>query len=318
MSRARTPSRYLQKLAAALFSDSDARDAFIDSLTNPATYPESILWMSARPSDFPFECVERLSWQPEYVDRLVSGQRPGAHALHQQGAYYCLDLSSVFAAQVLTVVPEDISLLLDLCAAPGGKAACAYRLLAPERIICNETIGKRLGALTSNLKRCNIKPAFVTNRDPRELRPLVESALELVVVDAPCSGQSLLTKGEESAGCFHPTTINLNKNRQRRIIAEAGAMVAPGGYLAYMTCTFAADENEELIEWFIKKFPYYRPLEVPLLSEFQSTLSDLPCYRLWPQLGLGAGSFTAIFQNSNQGLSNDIDWERLPIAWRNI
>lgn len=311
------PSRYLQKIAGKLFVDANERAQFIEAIESPHRYAEAILWLGDRPSMVPFEVVERLDWQPDFVDRIVPGQRPGAQDLHQRGAYYCLDLSSVFAAQVFSAIKGDGLTVLDLCASPGGKSVCAFRMLQPQILVCNETIGKRLGALTSNLKRCVIAPSVAVSRDPKFFAQHFASSADVVIVDAPCSGQSLLRKGQESAGCFHPATVNLNKNRQRRIIAEASSTVAPGGYLAYMTCTFSIDENEEIVEWFLKRFPDFQARAVPLLSEAQSHISEIPCYRLWPQQGIGAGSFAALLQRSCDGERQAFDWRDLPILWSN-
>ncbi len=312
-----SPSRYLQKLAVKLFNDGDQQSEFIEAICSPQKYPESILWLKEPPADFPFRKADRISWQPDFVDRLEPGQRPGAHEMHELGAYYCLDFSSVFAAQVLSAVGIDGPLVLDLCASPGGKSVFAYRHFRPQMMICNETIGKRLGALTSNLKRCGIQPALVTSRDPKYFAEHFSKAADVVIVDAPCSGQSLLRKGQESGGCFHPATVNLNKNRQRRIIAEASATVAPGGYLAYMTCTFSFEENEGIAEWFLKRFANFEACEVPVLADCRSSLSGVPCYRLWPQRGIGAGSFAALFRNTSAGEREDCDVRGLPVLWSN-
>ncbi|MEG5173865.1 hypothetical protein [Microcoleus sp. B3-D7] len=73
----------------------------------------------------------------------------------------------------------------------------------------------------------------------------------LVIVDAPCTGQSLLAKGDKAPGCFHHVTINSNANRQKRIFANSAKIVAPQGYLVYMTCTYSTAENEQVSEWLL-------------------------------------------------------------------
>jgi 16S rRNA C967 or C1407 C5-methylase (RsmB/RsmF family) len=105
----------------------------------------------------------------------------------------------------------------------------------------------------------------------------------------------------KAPGCFHPATINQNANRQKRIIANAANIVAPNGYLAYTTCTYATAENEGVGEWFVKKFPQFKPIVIPHLTDYRSRLTDLPCYRLFPQSKLGAGAFTMLFQNTADG-----------------
>ena len=105
--------------------------------------------------------------------------------------------------------------IFDMCAAPGGKGIFAWKLWQPNVLISNEVIGKRLGMLISNLKRCEIQPSLVVNRYSSIWGTEIPSSSDLVIVDAPCTGQSLLAKGEQAPGCFHPSSINKSANRQK-------------------------------------------------------------------------------------------------------
>ncbi|TVP68086.1 MAG: RsmB/NOP family class I SAM-dependent RNA methyltransferase [Leptolyngbya sp. LCM1.Bin17] len=294
------PSNLLLKLSRRLFTQDDDQAAFIEALTCPQPYPTAVLWTRPRPAVVPFSLAPPLPWQPTWVDRLSPDQRPGQHLLHQAGAYYCLDMASVFAAAVLTAIPKPVGAVLDLCAAPGGKSLLARTALAPEHLWCNETIRKRVKILIANLKRCGITEALVFNQDPQRFAEHLSQTASLVIVDAPCSGQSLLAKGDKALGCFHPVTIKKNANRQKRILASAAQTVAGGGYLAYMTCTFAPEENEQVGQWLLNKFPQFEAVEVSVLADYVSPLADFPCYRLWPQAGVGAGGFTSLFRNCSE------------------
>lgn len=291
------PSKLLIKLSRRLFQHPEQQAAFVDALTTPTAFAPTILWTQPRPPSFPFDTITRLPWQPAPVDRLVETSQPGKHHLHTAGAFYCLDFSSVFAASVVQAIPQPISVALDLCAAPGGKSLLTWQLLQPQQMLCNEVIRKRLRILIANLKRCGATDAIALNLDPKVIAAAIPQTADLVLVDAPCSGQSLLAKGDKAPGCFHPVSINQNSNRQKRILAAASQMVAPQGYLAYMTCTYAPEENEKVCRWLWDRFPDLQPIAVPHLVALQSPLTDLPCYRLWPQSGLGAGAFTCLFHN---------------------
>ncbi|MBD0335971.1 MAG: RsmB/NOP family class I SAM-dependent RNA methyltransferase [Cyanobacteria bacterium Co-bin13] len=295
---ANQPSNLLIKLSQRLFPEPGERDAFVEALVHPQEFASTILWTRPRPEgDFlPKELP--LPWQPEWVDRLSSATRPGQHPLHEQGYFYCLDFSSVFAASALSGIAAPTPTVLDLCAAPGGKSLFAWRALQPEQLWCNEVVRKRVRILISNLKRCGATSALVFNQDPSAFAEQMPRSASLVLVDAPCSGQSLLAKGETALGCFHPVNLNKNANRQKRILANAAEVVAGQGYLAYMTCTFSPEENEQVCEWFLGKFPQFQPVSVTPLAAYPSHLADWPCYRLWPQSGLGAGAFTALFRNT--------------------
>lgn len=293
------PSNLLLKLSRRLFADPTDQAAFVQALMEPQPLPSAIVWMQPRPEPLPFTVESPLPWQPTEVDRLSPDQRPGQHDLHQAGAYYCLDTASVFEAAVLDAIAEPVDLLLDLCAAPGGKSLLAWQRLHPQQLWCNEVIRKRVRILIANLKRCGATDSLVFNLDPKIFAEEVPQAADVVIVDAPCSGQSLLAKGDTALGCFHPVNINKNASRQRRIIGQAAQTVAGGGYLAYMTCTFSPEENEQVGAWLLKTFPQFQAVAVPGLESFRSPLADFPCYRLWPQLGVGAGGFTALFRNGD-------------------
>ncbi|MBW4562876.1 MAG: RsmB/NOP family class I SAM-dependent RNA methyltransferase [Mojavia pulchra JT2-VF2] len=303
------PSNLLLKLSRRLFENPDTQEKFIEALINPQPFLPCILWCQEKPDNLPFSVASPTFWQPQFVDRLHLKEKPGKHPLHEQGYFYCLDFSSVFAAATLLTNPPSVRLIFDICAAPGGKSIFAWKALQPNLIISNEVIGKRLGMLISNLKRCHIYPSFVANRDSSIFAEAIPLSSDLVIVDAPCTGQSLLAKGETAPGCFHPTNINKCANRQKRIIANSAQIVAPQGYLAYMTCTYSPEENEEVCEWFLARFPQFQPVNISYLQEYQSHLTTMPCYRLFPQDRLGAGAFTVLFKNTEEGEAREVDAE---------
>ncbi len=291
------PSNLLISLSRRLFDLEEQQRAFVEALTSPQVFPQAVLWTQSRPVVEPFALASALPWQPSWVDRVLPGQRPGQHSLHQAGAYYCLDMASVFAAAVLGAIPTPVSLVLDMCAAPGGKSLLARQQLQPQQLWCNEVIRKRVRILIANLKRCGAMESLVFNLDPKIWAEHLPQAASVVIVDAPCSGQSLLAKGDQALGCFHPVTIKKNASRQKRILGQSAQTVAGGGYLAYMTCTFSPEENEQVAAWLLKHFPQFEAVPVPILADHRSPLAEFPCYRLWPQTGLGAGGFTVLFRN---------------------
>ncbi|RCJ38797.1 Fmu (Sun) domain-containing protein [Nostoc minutum NIES-26] len=301
------PSNLLVKLSRRLFENPDKQEKFIEALINPQPFQPCILWCQQKPDNLPFSVETPTIWQPQFVDRLYLGEKPGQHPLHNQGYFYCLDFSSVFAAATLLTITQPMHLVFDMCASPGGKSIFAYQALQPDLLISNEVIGKRLGMLIYNLKRCHISPCVVVNRDSSIFAENIILSSNLVIVDAPCTGQSLLAKGEKAPGCFHPTAINKSANRQKRIIANSAQLVAPQGYLAYMTCTYSPEENEQVCEWFLSRFPQFKAIQISYLQDYQSHLTTMPCYRIFPQDRLGAGAFTVLFQNTDEGEAKELD-----------
>ena len=302
-------------MAADLFADEVEQERFADHVLKRTPYRPALIWLDERPAEMPFRLEKKLSWQPDFVDRVKRDQRPGQDDLHDAGSYYCMALSSVFESCTFGIVPQNPDLVVDLCAAPGGKSIFANRLLQPEMILANDIVRKRRGLLISNFKRCRIRPSMITSQDPRVVAEHCGAAADLVIVDAPCSGQSLIAKGKQVSSCFHSHIINNNRNRQRRIMANAAKIVKPGGWIAYFTCTYAEKENEGIVKWMRVKFPEFENVEIPWLSEFQSHLSEFPCYRLWPQQGLGPGGFAAMFRRPDERAESWFDSDLLHPSW---
>jgi 16S rRNA C967 or C1407 C5-methylase (RsmB/RsmF family) len=292
-------SRYVQKVAAALFSEGADQERFVEALTLGDGRITAVAWLRGESQGGLLRLGERPEWLPQWIDVAADGERPGSLAAHQAGDFYCLDLSSAFACATLSEIATPISLIVDMCAAPGGKGIVARRYLSPTMLVGNEVIRKRTAQLISNYKRCSVDPALVTSCDPAVLSNAIPGSSDLVIVDAPCSGQSLVLKDHEAPGAFHPATISMNERRQRRILAHASAIVAPGGYLLYSTCTFSREENEDNVRWFLEKFPEFSPVCVAPLEHHQSHLIKVPCYRLWPYEGQGAGAFCALLRRAD-------------------
>ncbi|MBE9014274.1 RsmB/NOP family class I SAM-dependent RNA methyltransferase, partial [Pseudanabaenaceae cyanobacterium LEGE 13415] len=181
------PSNLLIKLSRQLFVDAIEQEQFIDALVHPKPFNPCILWCKPRPETVPFEIEPRLEWQPIFVDRLSLQEKPGQHPLHDSGYFYCLDFSSVFAASALSAI-NSADLIFDMCASPGGKSVFAWTTFHPKQLFSNEVIGKRRAALISNFKRCEITPSIVLTLDSKILAEELPNTMDLVLVDAPCSG----------------------------------------------------------------------------------------------------------------------------------
>jgi 16S rRNA C967 or C1407 C5-methylase (RsmB/RsmF family) len=309
-------SRFQEKLARQLFSDLPEAEEFLSALHDMTNRKEAIIWLEKRPELVPFELLDVKECFVKDVDILLPGQKPGASELHEKGKIYCLDYSSVFCATAFNEVSIPIENILDVCASPGGKSILAKKRFPAAKLVCNEVINKRIAPLISNLKRCNIVNSVVSCLDVSAIATRYVETFDLVIVDAPCSGQSLLVKGKLSPGAFHPATINLNANRQKRILANSASAVSSGGFLVYMTCTYSIDENEQVLKWFLKKFPHFSIQAIQQLSAFHSRIVDIPCYRLFPHQGFGGGGFVAVMKNLSEGKREKADYWSSQFVWR--
>jgi 16S rRNA C967 or C1407 C5-methylase (RsmB/RsmF family) len=295
MKRPFNPQRKQQQIAhflAHLYpQQSEHQSHFLQAILGNTTAPALL---ELHPMQAAYPSLPRLSWQPPYVHRLVDPlSRPSTVQDYQQGNLYPLDFSSFLMASPLLALPPQ-PYILDVCSAPGGKALCAHMICQPNTLHCNEVEPRRLTVLQENLNRCAV-PALCTPHTSRQLAERYAQVASLLIVDAPCSGQSLTGKGMIAAGAFHSHTIQLNASRQKRILRDVLPCLQPGGHLLYTTCTFSKAENEAVIEWLIKRHSF-TAISIPFLDPYTSTLSSHACYRFEPQQGIGCGGFSCLLR----------------------
>lgn len=299
------PTPLMRRAADVLFpGSSDEQEHFLSALLDPAPRPGAVLWTGSR--DPEVDVLPRGTmpdWVPGSVDLVPVGTKIGNSPAYAGGLLYPLDLSSVATASAMLAAADDLPenpRVIDLCAAPGGKTLLASVWLKPRLLLANEIEGKRLGMLRHNLARCRVGRTFTQKMDPEQIAGLAPGSFHLALVDAPCSGQSLLAKGIENPGCFFPGTVKGNARRQSRILAAASRTVCDGGFLLYTTCTFSPRENEGVIERFLEARPDWSVAEVPHLDASRSKLSPLPVYRIFPHDGLGVGGFAALLHKAGE------------------
>jgi 16S rRNA C967 or C1407 C5-methylase (RsmB/RsmF family) len=219
--------------------------------------------------------------------------RPAGHLLYATGAYYVQDAGSLLPLAAMEVRPGQ--LICDLCASPGGKTTALLDQLGPTGgVVANEVIQSRLPPLLLNAARCGATRFVVTNMDAGVLAGRLPNQFDAVLMDAPCSGQSLVGRGKQTARAYGQRTIKHCAGRQRRILDAAARLVKPGGHMVYTTCTFAWAENEQQIVDFIGRTDGWTIEPVASLNPWQSPPpSPEGCYRLWPHLDDSAGVFVS-------------------------
>ena len=238
-------------------------------------------------------------WGHSSILELPPGEtetKPGSLPDYECGYYYPLDLSSVWETAPLAHLPFRPGRCLDMCAAPGGKSILAQTRVSPQEHVSNEVHPKRLGILRHNLLRCGFTNLYTQRLRPDQWAELAPGCFDLILADAPCSGQSLLAKGIPNPGCFNSSVTGGNAKRQRGILLAALRCLAPGGFLLYTTCTYAPEENERNVLYLLKRHPDLHTVTVQELEHFRSSLTQEACYRLMPFHGAGAGGFTCLLR----------------------
>ena len=217
----------------------------------------------------------------------------GKTPLHEAGAYYLQEPSAAVPPAVLAPKPGER--VLDLCAAPGGKAT-ALAALAPEAlVIANEIVGDRSKVLSSNVERLGCANMAVLNESPDRLARQWPELFDAVLVDAPCSGEGMFRRHPETIAEWTPDSPLSCARRQKAILESAAQLVRPGGRLCYSTCTFDRRENEGQIADFLAAHPDFTPADfsLPGLGDSQDG-----CLRLWPYRCAGEGHFVALLHKA--------------------
>jgi len=251
----------------------------------------------------PFE-VSEVPWFPSGRFLVDSDFRPAAALNYAVADYYIQDAASMLPLALLDVQPGDW--ICDLCAAPGGKASAIAERLGPNGfLLANESIRSRLDVLRYALARTG-KPTYaICSYDPERLADNASQCWDAILVDAPCSGQTLVGKNKRDANAFAENQIEHCALRQKRILHSAVQMLKLGGRLIYSTCTFAVEENEAQIRWLLNEYPNsLEPIQRKQLEQWSSP-QEPGCYRLWPHRDDCAGGFAAGLR-----LTRPIDSER--------
>ena len=241
------PADFLQRLEKQL--GSDTVDSYLESLKGPT--PVSLRLNPEKIGKLPFERGEKIPWHPYgyFLDkRPLFVFDPHFHG----GSYYVQEASSMLLYHFVDFDREQ--LILDACAAPGGKSTLLAQAMAPgSLLVSNEVVRSRVGVLAENMSKWGNPDVWVTQADPRQFSAL-GPRFDTVVIDAPCSGEGLFRKDASSRDQWSVEAVATCSARQKRIIADILPSLKPGGKLIYSTCTYAPQENEENIQWMLDSF----------------------------------------------------------------
>jgi NOL1/NOP2/sun family putative RNA methylase len=306
------PEAFLDRMAGLLGNE---YDAFLTSLQHPATTGLRVNTLKLSALEFCHLSPFHLSPVPwcssgysiESIEEETGVISPGKHLYHYAGLYYIQEPSAMAVAEALAPQPGDK--VLDLAAAPGGKATHLATLMKNTGLlVTNEIHQKRVWDLVENMERCGVTNAIVSNETPRRLAAHFGEYFDRVLLDAPCSGEGMFRKSEGARREWKPELVRSCAIRQAGILEQAGHMVKPGGRIAYTTCTFSAEENEGVIAFFLAQHPEFELESIHHAPGYQPAKPEwvgLPpehrinrAVRIWPHLARGEGHFIACLLKS--------------------
>lgn len=256
----------------------------------------------------PFE-VKKIPWIPNgyfYDGAKVS---PAKHPFYHAGLYYLQEPSAMTPASRLEINPDDA--VLDLCAAPGGKATeLGVKLDGTGVLVANDISNSRAKALLKNIELFGIRNPFIVNEPPARLADYFENFFDKILMDAPCSGEGMFRKEPAVMKSYLSNGVSFYAKLQKEILVPAIKMLKPGGKLLYSTCTFSPEEDEQAIDFAISECPELKIIDIERYDKFEhgrpewgSGNPDLAkCVRIWPHKMNGEGHFVALMQK--EGVSD--------------
>lgn len=211
------------------------------------------------------------------------------------GGYYVQEASSMFLDLILQqILPQHPLRVLDLCAAPGGKSTLlASALPNGSLLLANEVIRNRASVLKENMMKWGTDNIVVTNNDPANFTAL-QGAFDLILVDAPCSGEGMFRKDSRAITEWSERNLQLCSERQKRILTDIWDSLKPGGYLVYSTCTYNPGENEAILSWLLNRYPAE---SISITHTFGDNITATPHgYQFYPHRISGEGFFIGVIR----------------------
>ncbi len=299
------PEDYQSKMQKML---GDEYPQYLDSFNHSYGQTLRVNQLKEEPADF----IRRflLSGQVSWCDTgfyYEGEQKLSAHPYYYAGVYYLQEPSAMAPAAFLPVEPGDR--VLDLCAAPGGKStALAAKLQGEGFLLSNDISASRCKPLLKNMEMAGVSDAVVTCEAPEKLAGRFPEYFDKVLVDAPCSGEGMFRREPSMVKSWSLEEVDRYAALQREILFSAAQMVRPGGSLLYSTCTFAKEEDEQTVEYFLEQHPEFSLEVLPLCDGIEQgrpewTLSGREdvknCRRFLPYKVKGEGHFAALFRKKD-------------------
>jgi NOL1/NOP2/sun family putative RNA methylase len=293
------PEEYLAQMKELLKGE---YDAYLNSFEEKRVYGLRINTLKISVKDFlkinPFHLTP-IPWTDDgfYYEEE---DRPAKHPYYFAGLYYLQEPSAMYPAQALEI--EEGDLVLDCCAAPGGKSSkLACKLKESGTLFANDISISRAQVLLKTLENQGVKNAVVMAEDISRIDRFHE-CFDKILIDAPCSGEGMFRKENDLIRSWLEKGNSFYAPIQKQIITSAIDMCRPGGMILYSTCTFSPKEDEEVIEYALSICPELKVLPLKKYEGFKEGLSENTrnCVRLYPHRIAGEGHFVALLQKGDR------------------
>lgn len=312
------PSAFLTRMKDML---GEEYPAFLNSYDSPRKFGLRVNTLKLSSQEFAEIAPFQLTPIPWVSNGFFYGKedRPSRHPFYPAGLYYLQEPSAMTPASRLDITPGEY--VLDLCAAPGGKATeLAARLQGKGLLVANEISASRAKALLRNLELSGVTNALVTNETPKRLAGYFPEFFHKILVDAPCSGEGMFRKDPDVAKTWDEERPPYFGKLQQEIIQHAISMLKPGGLLMYSTCTFSPDENEGLVSYVLEQFPEMELLDMEDYPGFtpgnprwgNGDTRLLKTRRIFPHHMDGEGHFLALLKK--KGTLESAPFTQIPCA----
>ena len=239
--------------------------------------------------------------QQDFMDKIPNmlwsyyGKVSGKSPEHVTGLVYSQEPAAQIVGQVAS--PQKGMKVLDLAAAPGGKSTHLLSYLENTGLlVSNEISSKRAKILVENVERFGARNVVVTNESAERLAKVFSAYFDMIVLDAPCSGEGMFRKDPAAIDYWDASYPAQCAQLQREILASAMDMLAPAGQLIYSTCTWSPEENEEIVSWLLENYD----LELVPIDKINGMIDGIgypETARMYPQHFKGEGQFVAKFRS---------------------
>jgi 16S rRNA C967 or C1407 C5-methylase (RsmB/RsmF family)/NOL1/NOP2/fmu family ribosome biogenesis protein len=290
------PELFVTRMRQLLGEESDQ---FYDALKKPA--PVSIRLNPFKPTAL-FDDEKNVPWTKfgKYLNSRISFTLdPLVHA----GCDDVQEASSMYLEQTL---PNELnrrgsSNILDLCAAPGGKSTHILSLIPKNSLlVSNEIVPSRNRVLVENINKWGCSNVIITQNKPEDFGR-IKGFFDIVIVDAPCSGEGLFRKDPDAVNEWKEHTVAACAARQKQILESSLDCLKSGGLLIYSTCTYSEEENDKACEFLVRS-NQYTPEEIPCTDGAVKTRYGI---QLYPHHVAGEGFFMAALRKNGVGTTTN-------------